>query len=100
MWFWPLFFCMVCYIDKATPMGFDWDDIAGGIKKGITPFLPPGIRLIIENGGGGGNSNNNQDDDIPDPFQAIGDAFSSPYVKIGLLAAAGYLAYSMLKDDK
>jgi len=81
-------------------MGFGWGDITGGIEKGIgyMPFVPPWIPMLIGGGKGGGNSDN-KDDDIPDPFQAIGDAFSSPYVKIGLLAAAGYLAYSMLKDE-
>ena len=82
-------------------MGFGWGDITGGLSQGLG-FLPiknPGLMILEELLGGKGGGDN-KDDDIPDPFQAIGDAFSSPYVKIGLLAGGGYLAYSMLKDDK
>ena len=73
-------------------MGFFDDTFGDGFENGFWKGLTLGQYDP--------NKRKNPDDEFPDPFQGIGDAFSSPYAKIALLAGVGYLAYSMLKDDK
>ena len=81
-------------------MGFDFGDLIDYIPSSMIP----GIGFIIGKGpwapiiGGGDNNNQQPADDMPDPFQAIQDLFSSPIAKIALVGGVGFGIYYMMKD--